>query len=281
MHILKVLDPIEKLESSLSDLYEWFSSLFAADAEASGLFFSMGIDETAHANMVKYQRRLVVHNSKLFESSSVDITSIEDVLSQVHGIRSGEPPSLEAAVLLALEFEKDAAEAHYRTAITEVAPPEMGLHKLLGGLAAMDARHLAAIWEFALRRGFAPASGSAPVIETLLPPEVPPGAAAEVTSSLPPDLIEKIEYYFEWHDTMDYYKLLGVKNYANSDEIKHSFHSLALDFHPDTHMDAPDEIKMKLNAIFSHMLIAYTTLRNIVKRREYDNMIHTRTLHIK
>lgn len=35
MHIIKVLDPLEKLETKISELYEWFSRIFADDAEAA------------------------------------------------------------------------------------------------------------------------------------------------------------------------------------------------------------------------------------------------------
>ena len=60
----------------------------------------------------------------------------------------------------------------------------------------------------------------------------------------------------------DYYKILGVSNDASDNEIKKAFHKLALVNHPDKGGDK--EKFQKIN-------VAYETLSDPDKRREYDN----------
>ena len=60
----------------------------------------------------------------------------------------------------------------------------------------------------------------------------------------------------------DYYKILGVQKDASENEIKKAFHKLALLNHPDKGGDK--EKFQKIN-------IAYETLSDTDKRREYDN----------
>ena len=59
MHLLKLLTELEKVETRLAELYKRFSEIFQDDAEASFLFSLLSVDETAHANLVRFQRRLV------------------------------------------------------------------------------------------------------------------------------------------------------------------------------------------------------------------------------
>lgn len=60
----------------------------------------------------------------------------------------------------------------------------------------------------------------------------------------------------------DYYKILGVSKDASDNEIKKAFHKLALLNHPDKGGDK--ETFQKIN-------VAYETLSDTDKRREYDN----------
>jgi len=45
MKILNLLSSMEKIELEMSALYEWLSSIFEDDSEASGLFFRMAMQE--------------------------------------------------------------------------------------------------------------------------------------------------------------------------------------------------------------------------------------------
>ncbi len=100
-----------------------------------------------------------------------------------------------------------------------------------------------------------------------------PGAGAhpeEKLSDLPRGLREKIEYLHEWHKTMGYYRVLGVKEHAADHQIRHAYMALAKDFHPDRYANISDEVRNKLNEIFTYMTAAYSTLMDHRKRREYD-----------
>ena len=76
MHILGVLDLLEKLETKISELYEWFSRNYADDAGAASLFYRISIDEIAHANLVRYEKKLAVQNSKIFSEIHLDVVEI-------------------------------------------------------------------------------------------------------------------------------------------------------------------------------------------------------------
>jgi hypothetical protein len=272
LHITKVLDPLEKLETKISELYEWFSSIFADDAEAASLFYRISIDETAHANLVRYQRRLAAQNSKIFGDVSLEPGAVNAALDMAASVLSGAPPSLEEAVKIALDLEKNIAEAHYIAAIAQ-ASPEMS--RLLSSLRGFDSRHSEVFEKFAAGRGFPFAAGSGPAPKRQEAP-AGPDDRRETLIRIPPEVLEKIQYYYEWHKTMDFYKLLGIKDYASSDQIKKAFRSRAREFHPDSYMNAAEDVQRKLHVIFSYMTHAYSTLTDPVRRQEYD-MARTRS----
>ena len=62
----------------------------------------------------------------------------------------------------------------------------------------------------------------------------------------------------------DYYKVLGVKKGAKTEEIKKAFRKLALKYHPDKNKEEGAEEKfMKLSE-------AYNILSDPKKRKDYD-----------
>lgn len=274
IHILKALDPIEKLELKIADLYEWFSLNMNSDPEAAAFFFRMSVDESAHANLVKYQRRLVTQNMKLFGDITIDIEGIRKVIAQVDAVRSGNPPTVAEAFRIALEIETSAAETHYLTAIKEAAA---GISGLLSSLGALDCAHCGVFEEFAKNRGYAAATDSLKIISDYAAPAPETPHVPEAAEPLSIELLEKIDYYYTSYNRMDFYEILGVKDYAGSAAIKHAFHERAKEFHPDRLMKVSDELKQKLNAIFGRMTLAYSTLMNPDKRKEYETTRHART----
>ena len=273
MYVLRLLDVLEKLEARLADLYEWYASVFSSDAEAVALFSRLSIDEIAHVNLVKYLRRVASQNLKLFGDISFDIETLEAMLANVDSLRSGPEPSLQDAVRVALSLESSASEAHYIPALEQTVSI---VGQVMNNLGNFDLKHWGTIEEFAARREFPFASGKKPPA-TPQPPSRPEHREAGGESTpIPQETLEKMEYYYEWHSTMDFYKILDIKDYASGDQIKKAFRELAQEFHPDRYMNAPKEQMRKLNAVFGNIANAYVTLINPVKRQEYDKTVSAR-----
>ena len=68
----------------------------------------------------------------------------------------------------------------------------------------------------------------------------------------------------------DYYKLLGLEKNASDAEIKKSYRSLAMKYHPDRNKDNPDAAEVK----FKQVKEAYEVLSDPKKRSAYDQFGH-------
>jgi molecular chaperone DnaJ len=68
----------------------------------------------------------------------------------------------------------------------------------------------------------------------------------------------------------DFYKLLGVDRNASDAEIKKSYRSMAMKFHPDRNKDNPEEAEAK----FKQIKEAYEILSDPKKRAAYDQFGH-------
>ncbi len=70
-------------------------------------------------------------------------------------------------------------------------------------------------------------------------------------------------------DRVDYYSLLGVARDADAAQIREAFHRFALVYHPDQHVDDPDEAERALR-IFKRGSEGYRVLLDPVLRARYD-----------
>lgn len=85
------------------------------------------------------------------------------------------------------------------------------------------------------------------------------------------EFLEKLNELYGNYQKLGYYGILGVTSFASSEEIKRRYYEVAKEFHPDKHfLVKSNEIKEKLNAIFSFATSAYSTLTDPNKRVEYD-----------
>ncbi|KAI3348914.1 DnaJ domain-containing protein, partial [Clostridium botulinum] len=67
----------------------------------------------------------------------------------------------------------------------------------------------------------------------------------------------------------NYYKILGISESSNKDEIKKAFRNLAKKYHPDKNKDNKDAIEM-----FQQINEAYEILSNESSREEYDKKLN-------
>ena len=109
--------------------------------------------------------------------------------------------------------------------------------------------------------------------------EIPAGLSAadvieEPDVKLNEEFMDRVEGIYSTYETLGYYRILGIKQWAPSNEIKKAYYKAAKEFHPDRHFRLKsDEVKGKLNTIFSYLTQAYTTLSNPLKRGEYDRVM--------
>ncbi|NXT03734.1 DNJB8 protein, partial [Jacana jacana] len=68
---------------------------------------------------------------------------------------------------------------------------------------------------------------------------------------------------------VDYYKVLGLKKSASLDDVKKSYHKLALKWHPDKNPNNKEEAEKKFKAVAE----AYEVLSDPQKRSLYDKSI--------
>jgi len=277
MQIMKLLGPLEKLEAQLSALYKRFSEIFRNDAEVSIFFDQMSTDEAAHADLVRFERRLVAADPARFKEVDANISEIEKISSHIALImKSAEGLTVEKALQASIQLESSVVEQHYITAIT-LSNSEVA--RLLNSLSSFDCRHFSAFEDFARRRAFAfeirgsehikPCAPGGPKQEKT-PAEERPVSQRPV--DIPQELIDRIDYLYMWHRSMGYYKLMGIRDYATEPQIRQSYHRMAKELHPDLHMDFPDDLRRKLDTIFSYLNVAYSTLMNPEKRKEYDRI---------
>ncbi len=246
MQILKMLTRLEKLETDMARLYEWFSHVFREDEAAAAFFYGVSVEEEVHANIVRYQRRLVSQNIKNFTGADFDLSPIEKTLFDIAAIRAETPPSLEEALTYAVELEHGIAEEHYRTILKKGNPEIEGLLKSLG---AFDLRHLHCFQEFIEKRGGKPVSFSPLQVPAEMKSAGPPVGESEIKAAeTDKELLERIDHLHTWYKSMDYYKFFDIREYATEQQVRHAYSRIAKAYHPDLHFHRPDDIKQKLES---------------------------------
>ena len=150
MVIDEVLRKLGRLESSLSELYAWYSEVFEKDPEIAFAFFKMSAEEKGHASLVDYQKRMAQPEAALDTDVPIDVAEIESALGAVKRLRApATPPTVAEPLRETLLLERSAAECHYKNALKEANPKLAGLLHALGG---EDRLHVARIEEIARRR---------------------------------------------------------------------------------------------------------------------------------
>jgi len=159
MKILSLLGVLERAELEMAALYERLSRLFEHDAEASGLFFRMAMQERSHATLLRFGKSLVHQAPGQFADVEFDAAAIDGLLAAIRATRGGVGQlSLQDAVQRTLEFEDGPVEAAHRSILVSSNP---GVTDLIRQLSVADEEHAAGLRAFAKRRGLAVAPPSA------------------------------------------------------------------------------------------------------------------------
>ena len=158
MNLWNLLKLLQGLETKLGQLYAKFSKDFAGQESVSRFFYRLSREEEQHANLVKYQQKLVsgqrerekqvaVYTSEL----DIDTEEIETMLNSVdYYLETAQSMPLQKALKVTVIFESSAAENHYKTATADVFPE---LTELLLKLADEDKAHKQRVMEFASTHG--------------------------------------------------------------------------------------------------------------------------------
>lgn len=90
---------------------------------------------------------------------------------------------------------------------------------------------------------------------------------------MPTGSLEEAARLLQWCEVIDessYYEILGVLEGADALAVKSAFHKFALAFHPDNHLDAPDEVRDAARLVFRRGAEAYRVLSDAGLRAKYD-----------
>lgn len=84
------------------------------------------------------------------------------------------------------------------------------------------------------------------------------------------DQEDPISHFFPGQEDVDLYTVLSLDNSANLEEIKKAYRRLALMYHPDKHVNSPEETRTEASTKFQQVGFAYTVLSDEKRRVRYD-----------
>jgi curved DNA-binding protein CbpA len=92
-------------------------------------------------------------------------------------------------------------------------------------------------------------------------------------SELPEEDANDLERLRDWAEILEdsnYYEILDLLELADDDAIRASFKTFSLAFHPDMHLDSPEEYRHLARRIFQRGAEAYRVLSDPTLRSAYD-----------
>jgi rubrerythrin len=140
MTILNLLNILEKLETGMMNVYQWFFKQFKeSDPIFARFFLKMSNEEMNHKNLINYQKNLVRKNPLMFDNVDVDLNEIEMMIKLTEDILNEKPVvSKKSALDFAIKMESFASEGLYKKAIVESCP---SLKDLIDSLTKEDYMH--------------------------------------------------------------------------------------------------------------------------------------------
>jgi hypothetical protein len=150
--ILKALKTMEEIEAKMAELYEWLSSVFEHDDQASRLFIRLHMEENSHRSVLQYQSRIILKNPRTFRGGvSLDPAHMKAVMETIDRFRNkAAAPDLVESVQVALLFETAAERLYHDEAFLQSLD---GLGAFVSRLHKGCKDHTAALKLFAMERG--------------------------------------------------------------------------------------------------------------------------------
>jgi rubrerythrin len=146
MELAKLFRPLMELEYQMHRMYMWFSDMFQDNPDAYSLFRLMAREELQHKERVQNQFYLVVERSDEYADADVDLEGLFQLIDLIKGqVDRRNPMTLKDALTTSIQFEKTAAESHYRYIIAKSNPV---LREMIVLLANADREHLARLEMF-------------------------------------------------------------------------------------------------------------------------------------
>jgi rubrerythrin len=143
------MDRLMEFELALRDLYGWLAAGFGHRPEVAKVFGRLSLQEQAHANLVRYQRRMATANGSAFLPLDGGLEEVDRLLGEIAEFRVTRPnPSLPEAIGIAKRLEQSAAERLHRTAVARSNP---ALADFIDRLAGDDQKHLEMLQELESR----------------------------------------------------------------------------------------------------------------------------------
>ncbi len=162
MSLLTRLSDLEKIETKLATLYRSWAERFAGDKEAAELFWKLSFDEEAHAQTIRFQKKLVMTDPMNFSDVQIDTSCIDEIDTRLNEALQDKQMSLERALNFAQETEIGAAEYEFKEAVVASNAKIADLLKNLGG---GEQEHVQALNDFIRKRFFKlPPRGKRPSI---------------------------------------------------------------------------------------------------------------------
>ncbi len=139
-----------KFARASAELYFFWAETFHADQEAAAIWGKMATEETGHANLVVYQRRVLRKSAGHLGDVDAAMDEVALLTDIVQRAMEGPPHALDEAVRLASWIEASAAGSVLQGALSQTDP---GIQKLLQHLGADDRLHVERLKAFAAGRG--------------------------------------------------------------------------------------------------------------------------------
>ncbi len=88
MDIFKALDLLERVEKDASDLYKKLHQDHRYNKDAADFFYSMHMEEEAHLQIVRMERRIVQASPRAFSEPQINLSEIHSLIESMASVKA-------------------------------------------------------------------------------------------------------------------------------------------------------------------------------------------------